>query len=87
MKCKNSLNKLNNPFNILLWGIGTLVVYYTLFSNQHLLMVEQKSYLGAIYSMAIIFVAALFYGNVVSIIIKNTVERAIAHRQAEERSR
>lgn len=86
MRCKNKLQKLNCSLNTLLWGLGTLMVYYILFSNQHLLMVTQKSYLSAIYSMCIIFVAALFYGNAVSIIIKNTVERAITYQQAEERS-
>ncbi len=86
MNNKNKLHKLNSSLNILLWGLGTLLVYYVLFSNQHLLMVTQKNDISAKYSMVITLVAALFYGNAVSFIVKNTVERAITYQRTEERS-
>jgi len=64
---------------LILYGLGAIAVYFIFFFyNKILSDLFCESRVGsAIFSLAIIIMAAGFYGSTVSIIIRCTVERSI----------
>lgn len=82
MKCNDKSWGVDQLLALLIYISGTALVYYAIFSNQLLLtgILNGKGYVGALYTLIVIVLAATLYGNAVSIFMRYTLEKALDGR-------
>lgn len=82
MISSNKFEKKNEFIAGLFCGLGTLIGYYLFFLYDQTLLniLSQKRISSAIFSMLIILLLAGLYGNTVSIIIKNSLEKTLKYK-------
>lgn len=86
MICNDKITKKYDLVAAFFCGLGTLIGYYLFFSYDQILLnvLSQKRISSAIFSMLIILLIAGLYGNTVSIIVKNSLQKALKYKNAGE---